>query len=90
LPFEREHVTPFIYRRPERFRLRHVIQDDVDFSEERWTVDTPEDFSFAQQVLSYLGSMHTQYGYRDILTLLDHFPRWRGLNAGISQKSLEA
>lgn len=90
LLFEREHVTPFIYHRPERFRIRQLIQDGPDLSQERWTVDTPEDFAFAKQVLSYLGSAHLHHNYRDIMTLLDQFPNWRMLNAGILQKNLEA
>lgn len=40
--YEREHVTPFIYRRPERFTLR-CFMNGKDESALRWTVDTAED-----------------------------------------------
>ena len=39
---EREHVTPFLYRRPERFALANLL-GPADLGEERWTLDTAED-----------------------------------------------
>ncbi len=46
---EREHVTQFIYRRPDRFAIAAVDQDR-DEGEVRWTVDTPADYAFASMV----------------------------------------
>ena len=46
---EREHVTPFIYGHPERFRLA-ALDQERDEGEVRWTVDTPEDYGFASAV----------------------------------------
>ena len=48
-PDEREHVTPYIYRRPGRFSIASVDQDR-DEGDVRWTVDTPEDYAFASVV----------------------------------------
>ncbi len=44
-PYEREHVTPFFYRRPERFRLAGMMQP-ADEGDIRWTVDRPDDLEF--------------------------------------------
>src|SRR3569833_366005 len=52
-PYEREHVLPFIYRRPERYRL-HGFEQDRDEGELRWTVDLPEDLEFASAVYDAL------------------------------------
>jgi len=52
-PYEREHVTPFIYRRPERFRLGSVTSANPA-PELRWTVDTPEDLDFVRYVYGEL------------------------------------
>lgn len=41
-PFEREHVTPFIWRRPQRFRVANVA-DSNDRSSWRLTIDTASD-----------------------------------------------
>jgi spore coat polysaccharide biosynthesis protein SpsF len=48
-PYEREHVLPFIYRRPERYDLQGLAQE-ADEGEVRWTVDTPEDLAFVSAV----------------------------------------
>ena len=48
-PYEREHVLPFIYRRPERYRLQGYEQAR-DEGELRWTVDLPEDHDFVSAV----------------------------------------
>ncbi len=48
--FEREHVTPFLYRHPERFRLASLTTPEL-LGDERWTVDTPEDLSFVRELV---------------------------------------
>jgi len=48
-PYDREHVTPFLYRNPDRFRLAGYAQD-VDEGEVRWTVDRPDDLEFVRAV----------------------------------------
>lgn len=51
--YDREHVTPFIYRHPERYRLSALIQDRNE-SELRWTVDRPDDLDFVRAVYAAL------------------------------------
>jgi spore coat polysaccharide biosynthesis protein SpsF len=42
--YEREHVSPFLYRRPEEFRLdRPDVPPSCRYPEGRVTLDTPED-----------------------------------------------
>jgi spore coat polysaccharide biosynthesis protein SpsF len=52
-PYEREHVTPFIYRRPERFRLAWIVRTP-SLAHLRWTVDYPEDLDFVRHVYETL------------------------------------
>ncbi len=49
-PAEREHVTPFFYRRPERFALANM-RNDLPLGRESWTVDTAEDLAFVRQIV---------------------------------------
>lgn len=42
-PYDREHVTPFLYRTPDRFSTANVEHRDADLSELWWTVDTATD-----------------------------------------------
>ena len=51
---EREHVTPFVYRRPERFRLAN-LDSGVDAGDERWTVDTAEDLEWVRSMVATAG-----------------------------------
>jgi spore coat polysaccharide biosynthesis protein SpsF len=60
-PYEREHVTPFIYRRPERFRLGGVTSA-IPASELRWTVDTPDDLDFVRYVYGELYARDPAFG----------------------------
>ncbi len=43
-PYEREHVTPYLYRRPLQFRLTCFASDE-NLSFHRWTLDTPQDYA---------------------------------------------
>jgi spore coat polysaccharide biosynthesis protein SpsF len=52
-PYEREHVTPYIYRRPEAYKLAGVQRHD-SWAELRWTVDLPEDLAFVREVYAKL------------------------------------
>ncbi|GIK27092.1 MAG: glycosyltransferase family protein [Anaerolineae bacterium] len=81
----REHVTPYFYRHPEWFRLASV-SNPTDYSHHRWTVDTPEDFELIERIYSHFG--HGDFGWRDVLTLLDKHPEWIALNQHIEQKRI--
>lgn len=76
-PFEREHVTPFIWRHPERFSSA-VLECEVDLGDERWTVDFPDDLAFVRAVYSRLGQQPS--GWREVLELLQREPELRRLN----------
>jgi spore coat polysaccharide biosynthesis protein SpsF len=67
-PYEREHVTPFIYRRPERFRLGYV-SDAPSLAHLRWTVDTPEDLEFVRYVYETLYPRDPAFTSADVAAL---------------------
>lgn len=77
-PFEREHVTPFIWRRPDRFTLAR-LEADQDLGGERWTVDHPEDLAFVAAVYDRFAPAGV-FGYEDVLELLDREPDLRRIN----------
>jgi spore coat polysaccharide biosynthesis protein SpsF len=65
-PYEREHVTPFLYRHPERFGLAN-LERDPPLGDLRWTVDTPEDFAFVQKVYAALYPANPAFTSADVL-----------------------
>ena len=85
-PDEREHVTPFIHHHPNRFRRRSV-ETDVDLSHHRWTLDTPEDFSFLKAVFEGVPIVEGPIpSYDRVSGFLDRHPDILALNAGVQQK----
>jgi spore coat polysaccharide biosynthesis protein SpsF len=82
---EREHVTPFLYWHPERYRLRNVASP-VDLSHHRWTVDTPEDYELVRRLFEALHPAQPNFSQADILSLLDAHPDWLSINQHIQQK----
>ncbi len=94
LPSEREHVVPFIKRRPERFRLGHYTHKP-SLGYLRWTVDEPEDFEFVTKIYEALQPEGLDFSSADVLRVLAEHPEWLDINrhhqrnAG-SRPSLEA
>lgn len=82
-PASREHVTPYIYRHPDSFRLSPVV-NDRDLSSMRWTVDTSDDLAFVRRIYHNFG--HDQFSWRDVLTLLNAHPEWLDINRHVTQK----
>jgi spore coat polysaccharide biosynthesis protein SpsF len=71
-PEEREHVTPFIYRHPDRFHLSSFRSDEF-LADERWTIDTAEDLAFVRRVVDELGER--TFAWRDVLRVAPPTPR---------------
>ncbi|MDT7947017.1 MAG: glycosyltransferase family protein [Thermoflexus sp.] len=84
-PAWREHVTPYIYRNPDRFRIHNVVSP-VDYSAMRWTVDTQEDLAFVRQIYDYFG--HDRFSWREVLKVLEEHPEWLEINRGVRQKRI--
>jgi spore coat polysaccharide biosynthesis protein SpsF len=83
-PAEREHVTGFIYRHPERFRLQGYRQP-MNRSQLRWTVDLPEDFELVAMILEALFPENPTFTQEDVVRLLKRHPAWSGINAHVEQ-----
>jgi spore coat polysaccharide biosynthesis protein SpsF len=81
LTSEREHVTPYIWKHPEKFRLKSV-RHGVDLSALRWTLDYEEDLRFTTEIYHrlYRGQV---FGMQEILDLLEAEPALKTINTGI-------
>lgn len=85
-PEDREHVTLFIYRHLEFFRLLEVNYEGPDLSHHRWTLDTPEDFKLIEAVYQALYPKNPDFGMQDVLDFLDEHPEVSDYNKHIQQK----
>ena len=79
-PYEREHVTPFMYAPPTGAR-QGVLLDAVDRSRMRWTVDYPEDLEFVRGVFGALYPAKPAFTRNDVYALLEVRPELVELNA---------
>ncbi|HEV8698336.1 MAG TPA: glycosyltransferase family protein [Candidatus Limnocylindrales bacterium] len=84
-PAWREHATPYVYRHPEAFRVLAVRSED-DQSEQRWSVDTPEDYELVRRIYEAIG--RDDFGWREALAVVVAHPDWAALNRHIVQKPL--
>ncbi len=84
-PAWREHVTPFVYRHPDRFRLVG-LGCEADYSHHRWTLDTPEDAILIRTLFDHFGDR--PFGWRDALAAASAHPEWQAINAAIVQKQV--
>ena len=81
--FEREHVTQYIVKRPEIFKLQNFESPIGYFGNHRWTVDEPEDFELVSLVYDhFVNKLHMEdFGYKDILEFLYENPDIRKINS---------
>jgi spore coat polysaccharide biosynthesis protein SpsF len=83
---EREHVMPYLYEVPGRFK---VVQ--LNFTEDlgslRWTLDTPQDLEFLRAVYASLDNRN-DFSWLEVLKLVQEQPELTEINAGVKHKSM--
>jgi spore coat polysaccharide biosynthesis protein SpsF len=87
---EREHTTPFIWERRDRFRIHNVAwESGLDCSStHRWTIDYAEDYEFLAAVYRALWTeTRPIFTLADVLSLIEARPDIAALNARHAGKS---
>ncbi|MFJ7746605.1 cytidylyltransferase domain-containing protein [Peribacillus sp. NPDC097295] len=82
----REHVTPYIYHHPKKFKLASFL-NGTDFSSLRLTVDTEDDLELITRLLEHLYEKE-DFTLEDITKLLKDKPEWSSINSHIEQKEV--
>jgi spore coat polysaccharide biosynthesis protein SpsF len=85
-PYQREHVTPYLYDEPGKFRLGNLKNSAGNTSDIRLTVDTPEDFALVKKILEEIYPKNPRFRLKDIIELLKKHPDWLEINKHIVQK----
>jgi spore coat polysaccharide biosynthesis protein SpsF len=85
-PYEREHVTPYLYEHPELFRLVSH-QGQVDHSQYRWTLDTEEDLELLRAIYARFGNKD-DFRWGEIVRRMEREPELAELNSHVIQKTL--
>ena len=84
-PRDREHVTFFIWNRPERYKL-WLKRCGSDWGKYRFTVDTPEDFALIREIIERLYPANPDFSLADVIKLLEDNPDLFKINEMVSQK----
>lgn len=81
LKSEREHVTPYIWKTTETFKLLN-FEMSRDLSAWRWTVDKPVDLEFIKTLLK-MARNNIFASYLDLIAIIDKNPALMDINIGI-------
>jgi spore coat polysaccharide biosynthesis protein SpsF (cytidylyltransferase family) len=76
-PSEREHVTPYIYNNPNKFKIFNVGYSE-NLSHLRWTVDQKNDFYLVENILKKIKNRPVLM--KDILELFEQQPNIKKIN----------
>ena len=97
---QREHVMPYLYEdttlitdhsqlstgiSPRGFKVA-LVNHVPDYGSLRWTVDTPEDLEFIREIFARFEN--DDFGWQDILALLEKEPELAKINADVHHKTL--
>jgi spore coat polysaccharide biosynthesis protein SpsF len=81
LASEREHVTQYIVKHPEIFRLQRIVCPLGDLSAERWTLDEDEDYRLIDNIYEHFAGLGKDFfATQEILDYLADNPELRNIN----------
>jgi spore coat polysaccharide biosynthesis protein SpsF len=83
-PHQREHVMPFFYEQPERFRIR-LLNHKFDYGELRWTVDTPQDLELLRSIAAHFDG-RDDFTWLEVLEFVKDNPGVAQINAFVQPK----
>jgi spore coat polysaccharide biosynthesis protein SpsF len=81
---EREHVTPYIWKHRNLFKIGGVAHDE-DLSRMRWTLDYDKDLEFVREVYARLYSKGKIFYMEDVLGLLNNHQELLNINKGVNR-----
>ncbi|MBI2010380.1 MAG: glycosyltransferase family protein [Candidatus Chisholmbacteria bacterium] len=86
--FQREHVTPYIYSKPQKFSLKAVPRSHPHFNTSiRLTVDQPADLKLIRLIFKHFYPANSHFDYTDIFNLFKRHPRLSHINRHVVQAS---
>ena len=82
LKSEREHVTPYIWKNPKKFKICLVDNKKKDkLNNLKWSVDDKDDFDFVKKIYSKLYNKKNNFSMNDVLNLLKKEPELKKINS---------
>ena len=78
--YDREHVTPFFYNNPDRFRIFNVALPFENHSQVRWTLDNEADLYYFRELFKLIDSDRI-LPWRDVLAVVNQHTELTRVNA---------
>ena len=85
--FEKEHVTQYIHRNKNSFKIFN-IKSLKDMSSNRWTIDTEDDYLFTTEIYNRLFNVNNIFLTEEIYQLLDENPQLLQINNTVKKSDL--
>lgn len=79
---EREHVTPYMEKNPNIFKLAN-LKNSINTGDKRWSIDEKEDFEFIKIILENLYPKRRDFHMKDVLEFLRANPAAENINKHI-------
>jgi spore coat polysaccharide biosynthesis protein SpsF len=76
-PREREHVTPFVRERPDRFPQFNLACPEGPWGHLRVTLDTERDLDVLRRLFEDLYPTRPDFTWRDVVGALQRHPEWQ-------------
>ena len=83
---DREHVLPYLYEVPGRFRVTQ-LQWQEDLGHLRWTLDTPQDLELLRELANRLGSRN-DFTWQEVLAVYQSDASLAAINAAVQHKTM--
>ena len=84
-PAEREHVTLYLYRRPDQFACR-TYGDGTARPHYRWCVDEAADLDLITRLIEHLVPERPEFTWQDCLEAMSAHPEWADINRHVRQR----
>jgi spore coat polysaccharide biosynthesis protein SpsF (cytidylyltransferase family) len=81
LDSEKEHVTPYIWKNPGKFKIKNFEYKE-NLSKWRWTLDKKEDFLFIQKIFDEFYKEDPLFSYKKVIEYLKKDPEVLLINSG--------
>lgn len=86
-PAHREHVTFYMWKNPNIFKIGQYVNPQKDRAGYRLTIDYPEDFQLLQEVYTALYPKNNLFTMNEILDFLDANPEIKKINTDVERNA---
>ncbi len=87
-PYDREHVTPYIYNHPEKFKIGNLTSSR-QLSNYRWTIDNKEDYEMVNAIYEKRKNGQEEILLmEEILEILEENPELASINSDVKRSAM--